>query len=649
MRNKKNSREIASKPAPLRTIIPGGDSIELVAYYPEFYSYYPTCELQTKRWLVENARDNWVSIDAGANIGYHAILLGRLSPKGRVYAFEPTSTAEMLRENVAHSGIENVEVVEKALGVEQGVRREQVYRIWGQSAEEDEYEFTTIDAFVRERNPATLDFIKVDVDGFDLEVLFGAKETLARYSPIVLVEVNHALATRGFTASEVHDFMLTNKYGKALILDKDNYVFFKDWQLGEPWPSRLEMLFDHRRSEATDNYEFVWSQSRQVDLDLVTANGTSVVGDKYFQSDDPPWYYAVTTSLKNFVGAEAVGFQVELRSGSLGVFLSDSAGSSLLTPEVVINRLGRSEGWFVLPAREDKSLVFRKTTSEPLGFSIEEIRQGVLAPRQTDRPLLNEFGSKDLEELIGQRDEGSWDSKPLGLVTPISADNLVRLLGGSPSVRRVEMSAPHDSADHLMERDDAPILAEIYRVVKPSRHLEIGTWEGFGAALCARNCAAHIWTLNLSEGEYADGGARYTSSREPFHPGNPYRGGKSDDAVTTGWMYREAGFSHRVTQLYGDSARMAPPDFGQDSFDSVLIDGSHERDVVRADQINARHLAGPNGIVIWHDFTLNPEVARNQPASNGVIAAVSDDLGVLARDHSLYWVVDSMILVSVPK
>jgi FkbM family methyltransferase len=649
MRKRKNSGDARIALKPVKTMIPSAEPIELVAYYPEFRSDYPTCELQTKRWLVENARDNWVSIDAGANVGYHSILLGRKSPSGRVFAFEPTSTAAMLKENIAHNGVENIEVVQKALGNELGIRREQVYRIWGESAEEDEYDFTTIDAFVRERDLKVLHFIKIDVDGFNLEILFGATETLARFSPIVLVEVNHALATRGFTASEIYDFMLKNKYGRVLILDKDNYVFFKDWELGEPWPSRLELSFDHRQCDAADDLEFLWEQSRPVEVQLSIANGAKSPEPRYFHSDDPPWHYVVTAGLENCTDAEAVGIQVDLQGGSLGVFVSDTTGSNLLTPEITINRPGRSETRFVLPAREGKILVFRKTTAERLEFSIEAVQQGPVAVRQTLQPLLNEFGTRELEELTGYGAAETWNPKPLGMVIPILIDDLIRMLGRADLTPSADSSAPHDPADHLMERDDAPVLAQIFRAVKPAKHLEIGTWEGFGATLCARNCEAQIWTVNLPEGEVTDDGARYTSSREPFHPANPFRGGKSDDLVTTGWMYREAGFSNRVTQLFGDSARMTPADFGQDSFDTVFIDGGHERDIVLSDQRNALQLTGRDGIIMWHDFSLNPEVVKKQPASRGVVTAVSDDIDRLSNDYSLFWVKDSMVMVAVPR
>src|SRR5689334_25230754 len=65
---------------PLYTLVPGAQPIELIDYNPSFADYYPECELQTKRWFVENVGKDWVIFDVGANIGYYSILFSRLAP-----------------------------------------------------------------------------------------------------------------------------------------------------------------------------------------------------------------------------------------------------------------------------------------------------------------------------------------------------------------------------------------------------------------------------------------------------------------------------------------------------------------------------------------------------------------------------------------
>jgi FkbM family methyltransferase len=157
------------------TRVPDHEDIELRQYYDEFLGYYENCEPETKRWFVHHARPDWVVLDCGANIGYYSILFARLCPRGRVYAFEPTATVEMLRGNLRHARVEErVEIVPKALGSRIGRIEENVYRIWGRPPDRRTYEFTTIDAFVSERSLGVA-AIKIDVDSFDLEVLQGPK------------------------------------------------------------------------------------------------------------------------------------------------------------------------------------------------------------------------------------------------------------------------------------------------------------------------------------------------------------------------------------------------------------------------------------------------------------------------------------------
>ena len=116
---------------PVATTIPGRDPIELVAYYEEFRDYYPYCELETKRWFVEHVRADWWIFDIGANVGYYTILFSQLAPAGRVFAFEPTATAEMLRTNLRHNDVGNAEVHEVALAATTGEREDRIFRLWG--------------------------------------------------------------------------------------------------------------------------------------------------------------------------------------------------------------------------------------------------------------------------------------------------------------------------------------------------------------------------------------------------------------------------------------------------------------------------------------------------------------------------------------
>src|SRR5690242_15741079 len=206
------------------TKIPGRSDIELPAFYESFAWYYPNCELQTKEWFVKNAEPDWFYIDCGANIGYYSILFSQLSPGGDVHAIEPTSTADMLEKNIAYNQCHNVTVHRLAVGQYSGRRVEKIFRIWGEGPEEFEYEFTTLDQFTERLDPKKLDCIKIDVDSFDFEVLMGGEKTLERFDPWLVVELNHALAVRGYSNMAALSWLSDRGYKRCLVLDHENFV-----------------------------------------------------------------------------------------------------------------------------------------------------------------------------------------------------------------------------------------------------------------------------------------------------------------------------------------------------------------------------------------------------------------------------------------
>ena len=131
-----------------------------------------------------------IALDIGANVGAYALLLGRwVGPAGRVFAFEPAPSAYAgLAEHIRLNHLsDRVTPVRSAVGAEVGT----VPFIVAPTAGEGrlatdrsrpaslDVAVTTVDAFCA--NAGILpDFIKVDVEGAELDVLRGACETIAR-------------------------------------------------------------------------------------------------------------------------------------------------------------------------------------------------------------------------------------------------------------------------------------------------------------------------------------------------------------------------------------------------------------------------------------------------------------------------------------
>ena len=225
------------------TNVPNQKPISLPAYYEEFAQYYPNCEMQTKQWFAENAKPDWVFLDIGANIGYYSILFSRLAPEGKIYAFEPTNTFDMLKENLEYNKARNVIPYKMAVGNLTGIRTDKFYRIWDDKvdkAESLECPFTTIDSFVEENNITRIDAIKIDVDSYDYEVLQGAVNTLKRFNPFVMVEIaDKTLSKRGFSTGEVYEWLYNEAgYRTTCIFDGENYLFKQNLDAKDiPYPN----------------------------------------------------------------------------------------------------------------------------------------------------------------------------------------------------------------------------------------------------------------------------------------------------------------------------------------------------------------------------------------------------------------------------
>lgn len=139
------------------------------------------------------------SVDIGANKGVYTWLLRHRSRE--VHAFEPNPKMYRFLERLAG---DNVHVSRIALSNKNG---EAILRVPGnkqfgfsnQGASlskvkvSDEYESITIDARrLDDLGITDVGFIKIDVEGFEKEVLDGARETIARDRPSLLIEMEEA-------------------------------------------------------------------------------------------------------------------------------------------------------------------------------------------------------------------------------------------------------------------------------------------------------------------------------------------------------------------------------------------------------------------------------------------------------------------------
>lgn len=140
-------------------------------------------------------------IDIGANVGWYSILAGLAG--GRVYAFEPIQeTYQVLCRNIALNGLTNVKPYHTGLGEKTGTdlfyynpnvsgasSRVDLDFFSDGSAQKIECPMDTLDHVRAQEQIEKIDLIKCDVEGGELFVYRGGRETIRRFRPFVLSEM----------------------------------------------------------------------------------------------------------------------------------------------------------------------------------------------------------------------------------------------------------------------------------------------------------------------------------------------------------------------------------------------------------------------------------------------------------------------------
>lgn len=188
----------------------------------------------TKSKLITIPKDA-VIFDVGANFGLMSLPFAQAAPEGKVYAFEPAHYAiAKLRRNLSLNPelAKRIEVINTFVSARSSEHSEmKAFASWkvnnekasvmhpvnmGAAKPTESVGAITIDGFCKERNISRLDFIKIDTEGYESDVLKGAADTIAKYRPQVIFELGlYTMPERGI------DFSFFSNY-----FEKLNYCLY---------------------------------------------------------------------------------------------------------------------------------------------------------------------------------------------------------------------------------------------------------------------------------------------------------------------------------------------------------------------------------------------------------------------------------------
>ena len=179
--------------------------------------------------------------DIGSFHGLLALFFSRRAKQ--VICFEPNRFNHgRLMENLGLNAVKNVQVRKVGIGSERALMRmtgsplmpggssldasvakgiEQT----GMDVIVEEIQVVRLDDEVREAQLPPPDFIKIDIEGFELEALKGARETLAAHSPTLFLEMHgETMAEKRRKVREIVDFLTEAGYGSIFHIESEQRI-----------------------------------------------------------------------------------------------------------------------------------------------------------------------------------------------------------------------------------------------------------------------------------------------------------------------------------------------------------------------------------------------------------------------------------------
>jgi len=197
--------------------------------------------------LINHMRKNIPSgsiiLDIGANFGVHSLVLADSIKNSTIYAIEGTDFAfEKLSKNIKlNSHLNNILPEQIYLSSEEKNTAISVSASWNVKFIQDKKrnkldggfakditnaQWLSLDKWIDLKNLDRVDFIKLDVDGNELDVLMSAQLTIKRFAPLIYIELspihfekNPLVFDEMITLLVGHGYKLKDMFGVELSLD----------------------------------------------------------------------------------------------------------------------------------------------------------------------------------------------------------------------------------------------------------------------------------------------------------------------------------------------------------------------------------------------------------------------------------------------
>ena len=231
----------------LKRIIPSNfiDIVEINGYkmkviagdrgISEELSMFKTHEPITTKLIQSELKKDMVCLEAGANIGYYTLLESILVGKmGKILAIEPSpKNYAKLIENIKLNNIENVSTFNFACGDREGKIKFLISKKSNRCTTIDnnkmliqpsdtiiDVDVMKLDTFLEEKNIEKIDFIRMDVEGYENHIIKGLVKTIQKFHPMFQIEIHKKLMSIEDTKNILLEFS-NNGYECKYYIPRD--------------------------------------------------------------------------------------------------------------------------------------------------------------------------------------------------------------------------------------------------------------------------------------------------------------------------------------------------------------------------------------------------------------------------------------------
>lgn len=186
--------------------------------------------------ILRQAKVGDVVVDVGANIGYYTVLLAdKVGKAGKVYAFEPDKVNfEILKKNVEVNNLKNVVVVNAGIGSKSG--KKILYKSKNNLGDHKLFNDQFLISNVKKETVKIIkmddylegvkvNLIKIDTQGWEPEVIEGAKNIISKNKPVIFLEYSPASYQQAKLNGEKMMDFLRKIYPKIWWIDEWLYIY----------------------------------------------------------------------------------------------------------------------------------------------------------------------------------------------------------------------------------------------------------------------------------------------------------------------------------------------------------------------------------------------------------------------------------------